>query len=73
MARSEPKVNAPQKQPVPSAPAPGQAAGRNAVRALSHEQVARRAFELYEARGRQPGHALEDWLQAERELSLSRR
>jgi len=27
-----------------------------------------RAYEIYEARGRTEGHALEDWLQAEREL-----
>jgi DUF2934 family protein len=30
--------------------------------------VARRAFELYCQRGRQDGHDVEDWLQAEREL-----
>jgi len=27
-----------------------------------------RAYELYEQRGRQDGYALEDWLQAEREI-----
>lgn len=32
------------------------------------ERIAKRAFELYEQRGQQDGHALEDWLQAEREL-----
>ena len=31
-------------------------------------QIARRAFLLYLARGAQPGHELDDWLQAEREL-----
>jgi H+-transporting ATPase len=31
-------------------------------------QIARRAYELYEQRGRQEGHAAEDWLQAEREI-----
>ena len=30
--------------------------------------VARRAYDLYLARGREPGHDVEDWLQAEREL-----
>jgi hypothetical protein len=30
--------------------------------------VARRAFELYEKRGREHGHDLDDWLQAERGL-----
>ena len=32
------------------------------------EQVRRRAFELYELRGREDGHDLDDWLQAESEL-----
>ena len=30
--------------------------------------IAARAFELYCTRGRQGGHDVEDWLQAEREL-----
>jgi hypothetical protein len=30
--------------------------------------VARRAFELYCERGRQDGHDVQDWLQAEREV-----
>ena len=33
------------------------------------EQIARRAYELYLNRGQISGHELEDWLQAERELS----
>jgi len=32
------------------------------------EAVRKRAFELFEKRGRTPGRDLEDWLQAEREL-----
>lgn len=31
------------------------------------EQIRRRAFELYVERGTQPGDAVTDWLQAERE------
>ena len=31
-------------------------------------QIARRAYELYEQRGRQDGRAAEDWEQAEREI-----
>jgi H+-transporting ATPase len=31
-------------------------------------QIARRAYELYERRGRREGHAVQDWLQAEREI-----
>ena len=30
--------------------------------------VRRRAYELFEARGRQPGRDVEDWLEAEREV-----
>ncbi len=36
--------------------------------AVSHEDVARRAYEIYQRRGGAPGRDLEDWLQAEREL-----
>jgi hypothetical protein len=32
------------------------------------ERIRRRAYELYEERGRLDGFALDDWLQAEREL-----
>jgi Protein of unknown function (DUF2934) len=35
----------------------------------SHGDIAARSYELYLARGGEPGHAEEDWLQAERELS----
>ena len=31
-------------------------------------QIAKRAYELYEKRGRQDGHAKEDWEQSEREI-----
>lgn len=32
------------------------------------EQIRARAYELYEARGREDGHQEEDWLTAEREI-----
>jgi len=32
-------------------------------------QIAQRAYELYEQRGRQNGFAMQDWLQAEQELT----
>ncbi len=32
------------------------------------EQIRRRAYALYEARGREDGHEQEDWLQAEAEI-----
>jgi len=31
------------------------------------DRVRARAYHLFELRGRQPGHELDDWLQAERE------
>jgi hypothetical protein len=34
----------------------------------TRERVAFRAYELYMAHGCQDGHALDDWLEAEREL-----
>ncbi|MGH2396247.1 MAG: DUF2934 domain-containing protein [bacterium] len=34
----------------------------------TREEIERRAYELYLGRGATDGHALEDWLQAEREL-----
>jgi len=40
---------------------------------IQEEDIARRAFDLYEARGCQDGHDLEDWLQAEQELEDQRR
>jgi hypothetical protein len=35
--------------------------------------IARRAYDLYLARGGESGHDVEDWLQAERELNGSAR
>lgn len=32
------------------------------------EQIEARAHEIYIARGAEPGHELDDWLQAEREI-----
>jgi DUF2934 family protein len=32
------------------------------------EDIRRRAYEIYLERGEQPGHELDDWLQAEHEL-----
>jgi hypothetical protein len=31
-------------------------------------QIATRAYELYEQRGRREGHAVQDWIEAEREI-----
>ena len=33
-----------------------------------HARISERAYVLYEERGRDDGHALEDWLEAERQV-----
>lgn len=38
----------------------------------SHEQIARRAYEIFLARGSKQGNPEQDWFQAERELRLGR-
>lgn len=50
--------------------------GSSGTAAFSHadrEQVARRAFELYERRGGEHGRDWDDWFQAEEELGAGRR
>jgi len=39
-----------------------------AAPAIPERDIARRAYDLFLARGCTPGHQLDDWLQAEREL-----
>jgi HSP20 family molecular chaperone IbpA len=36
-----------------------------------HDMIARRAYEIFESRGRADGHVLEDWVQSESELLYS--
>lgn len=38
-------------------------------RDLSREDIARRAFDIYQSRGEGNGHDLDDWYEAERQLS----
>jgi hypothetical protein len=38
------------------------------AREPTHDEIARRAYQLYEERGGEHGRAWEDWFQAEREL-----
>ena len=41
----------------------------NILNAISlHEQIEARAHEIYLTRGAEPGHEMDDWLQAEREI-----
>jgi hypothetical protein len=39
------------------------------VRSTGEQEIRDRAYAIYLQRGAQPGHELEDWLQAERELT----
>jgi hypothetical protein len=41
---------------------------REQQRAPSQDDIARRAYDLYQARGAEQGRDMEDWLRAEREL-----
>ena len=47
--------------------------GRHETGTPTRDDVARRAYELFQARGGEPGHELENWLEAERELGQSSR
>jgi DUF2934 family protein len=38
---------------------------------VTDANIARRAYDLYLARGREHGHDVQDWLQAEREIRQS--
>jgi len=51
--------------PTASTPAPPSTESASEVQ----EQIRRRAYELYEERGRGDGRDLEDWLQAESEVT----
>ena len=42
---------------------------RRAQPLTTNSEIARRAYDLYLARGREDGHDVEDWLQAEHELN----
>lgn len=44
----------------------------NSTPAISHDEIARRAHDLWEQCGRLEGRELEHWLQAERELRKDR-
>src|SRR4051812_8836987 len=62
---------APKPAPAAAAPTPT-AAKQEAKPGPTHEQIARRAYEIYTARGADHGRHDDDWLQAERELKLGK-
>ncbi len=55
--------------PVPKEPAAASPMAQNKYAADHEQRIRGRAFEINEARGRQDGHADEDWLLAEEEIT----
>jgi H+-transporting ATPase len=66
-AKAEPKPGA-KDEPKPEATAEMKSDARAKTPSDLTPQIAKRAYELYEERGRRGGHAVQDWLQAEREI-----
>jgi hypothetical protein len=48
--------------------APGTARKSGSLSTQAHSQIAQRAYELAKARGFDPGHEVDDWLEAERQI-----
>jgi hypothetical protein len=48
-----------------------EAAETNVADSARHQKIRLRAYEVYLERGQQPGRDLDDWLQAERELTTN--
>ena len=40
------------------------------MQSTREQEIRNRAYEIYLQRGAQPGHEVEDWLQAEREITV---
>jgi hypothetical protein len=53
----------------PKPPVDGRPNGNTVTARPSADQIAQRAYEIYERDGRQPGRELENWLRAEAELA----
>jgi len=59
-----------EKTTAPMVKSASKASKASPKRSPTHEEIAARSYELYLARGAEPGHAEEDWLRAEAELSI---
>ncbi|MBX5481442.1 MAG: DUF2934 domain-containing protein [Myxococcaceae bacterium] len=64
--KTTPRQRREENAATPSQPEPAEPQGP------THEQIARRAYELWLQHGQQHGRAEEDWFQAERDLKLGR-
>jgi Protein of unknown function (DUF2934) len=69
MARTHTKTSHTSSQHPPDSQTRNAATNRNGP---TYEQIARRAYEIFLARGGSHGHHEDDWFQAERELKLRR-
>jgi hypothetical protein len=58
--------------PVPFATSPIRSTSFDPVDALTHDEVAERAYLIYLSRGEEHGQDVDDWLEAERELLIER-
>jgi hypothetical protein len=65
MSRTEKKAD------VIATPAAGNGNTGPGSASITHEDIAMRAYEIYQQRGVNPGSELDDWLEAERQLSTS--
>ncbi len=65
---TEEQVQTPETAAAASADDRSFSAGGPAASSPTREDIARRAYEIYAARGGTDGYDIEDWLQAEREL-----
>jgi hypothetical protein len=54
--------------PAPAARNRSRTATAPAISIPSEDKIRSRAYQLYEERGREDGHAMEDWLRAEEEI-----
>ena len=69
VSRATPERSAAGSNARPGSEKTGQTAQAPRGAAADQSRIARRAYELYEQRGRQEGRALEDWLNAECQLA----
>ena len=67
-SRSTPERSAAGSNARPGSEKTGQTTQAARGAAADQGRIAQRAYELYEQRGRQEGQAVEDWLNAERQL-----
>ena len=58
--------------PIPKAVGKPAASSGPARKEVTYQDIARRAYEIYEREGRQPGTELQNWLKSEAELGVDK-